>query len=94
MSLFTCALRDACGLREFPGEIELWSGNEIGLGERVRYVPERTCLDAGDGDVLFCSRCGCSMDLFDASGQSTLWVGSKAVAPSYCPNCGARLVEP
>ena len=47
-------------------------------GRPVRYVPERTCHYVGDEISGGCSECRGWLD----------------PACSYCPSCGARVVEP
>lgn len=58
-------------------------GEPVGFG--VEPAPERTCQDFGGEDGtngefydFACSACGYCCDLPD---------------PSYCPNCGARVIE-
>lgn len=47
-------------------------------GEKVRYVPGRTCRMVDNGCELCCSECDCRHDYDDE--------------PNYCHNCGARVV--
>lgn len=55
-------------------------------------IPERTCHDASDSAWdLECSRCGCEM--LGSNAEPALWMDSLAMPPSFCPNCGARVVE-
>lgn len=73
----------------------LIDGNYIHIVELVADLIDRpTCKDAGDGWTFCCSACGCELDIDDGEGEPTIWDGGSPVpAPSFCPNCGAMVVE-
>lgn len=48
------------------------------LADLIEPAPERTCLPVIEDETKVCSNCG-----YDIDGYG--W--------SYCPNCGARIVE-
>lgn len=56
-----------------------------GASGSTRYAPERTCRnEAAEPGVIFeCSECGAAFVNEPIDGE---W--------SYCPNCGAKVVEP
>ena len=64
----------------------------VGSLERPRvYVPERTCRNASLDPLDFkCSECGAE-DYVD--GGTIVWVDGGPQDASYCPHCGARIVE-
>lgn len=56
-------------------------------------IDRPTCHDATDNSCEFvCSKCGCSLDISN-DFEPTLWVDGKATVPSYCPNCGAEVLD-
>ena len=56
-----------------------YEGDKRVAAERWNRRAERTCRDLGcEGYDFVCSACGCGLDLLN---------------PSYCPSCGARVVE-
>ena len=70
------------------------------IGKLTRHVPERTCRNKGDQFVFVCSECGLNLELdCDEIGYGTPMVFRegkdvrKLDKPSYCPNCGARIIE-
>ena len=78
--------------KRFPSVLNVMRGSEL-----RRYVPERTCRDIGgrgETPAFKCSECGCELDLEGAGFEPTMWVGASAAIPRFCPNCGARAVEP
>lgn len=55
---------------------------------------ERTCRDECGGELDFhCSECGCHLYLISIENESSLMLGEAAIQPSFCPNCGAKVVE-
>ena len=61
---------------------------EIGL----KYVPERTCRNVWLNGSFKCSECGATVKLFDESDEPTICVDGFADVPSYCPNCGRKVM--
>ena len=58
------------------------------IGKLTRHVPERTCKNLywyGDATRFLCSNC-------DFKGNWPISNG-KATEPTYCPNCGAKVVD-
>ena len=57
-------------------------------------IDRPSCRDIGNSYHMFvCSECGCELDVDDREGEPTMWNGGAASVPSYCPNCGAAVVE-
>lgn len=55
---------------------------------------ERTCRDECGGELDFhCSECGCHLYLISIENEPSLMLGEAAIQPSFCPNCGARVVK-
>lgn len=55
---------------------------------------ERTCRDVTDyPDGFECSECGCLLDVYGLESEPTMWVKGMPIAPSFCPNCGARVIR-
>ena len=55
-------------------------------GEKVRYVPERTCRPTHTRERWECDVCGCVIRhgfMPESHGVGVL---------KYCPNCGARIM--
>lgn len=54
---------------------------------------ERTCHDVSFGLREFvCSWCGCHLDMLGIESDPTMWLGGSPIEPSFCPNCGAKVV--
>ena len=56
------------------------------------YVPERTCRNVWLKGSFKCSECGATVKLFDESDEPTICVDGVADTPSYCPNCGRKVM--
>ena len=56
------------------------------------FLDRPTCRDVGGSCEFVCSECGCSLDISN-DYEPTMWVKGKAEVPSYCPNCGAEVVN-
>lgn len=55
---------------------------------------ERTCHDVSfDSREFVCSWCGCHIDVLGIESEPTMWLGGSPIEPSFCPNCGAKVVE-
>ncbi|MFR4568895.1 MAG: hypothetical protein ACLT5H_02075 [Collinsella stercoris] len=55
---------------------------------------ERTCHDVSfDSREFVCSWCGCHIDVLDIESEPTMWLGGSPIEPSFCPNCGAKVVD-
>lgn len=55
---------------------------------------ERTCHDVSfDSREFVCSWCGCHIDVLGIESEPTMWLGGSPIEPSFCPNCGARVVQ-
>lgn len=52
------------------------------------------CRDVGKHGEFACSECGVRMDLTDGFGYGipTMLLDGAAVAVSYCPNCGRKVI--
>lgn len=54
---------------------------------------ERTCHDVSfDSREFACSLCGCHIDVLGIESEPTMWLGGSPIEPSFCPNCGAKVV--
>lgn len=54
---------------------------------------ERTCHDVSfDSREFVCSWCGCHIDVLGIESEPTMWLGGSPIEPSFCPNCGAKVV--
>ena len=55
---------------------------------------ERTCHDVSfDSREFVCSWCGCHIDVLGIESEPTMWLGGSPIEPSFCPNCGAKVVR-
>lgn len=55
---------------------------------------ERTCHDVSfDSREFVCSWCGCHIDVLGIESEPTMWLGGSPIEPSFCPNCGAKVVS-
>lgn len=55
---------------------------------------ERTCHDVSfDSREFVCSWCGCHLDMLGIESDPTMWLGGSPIEPSFCPNCGAKVVS-
>ena len=55
---------------------------------------ERTCRDECGGELDFhCSECGCHLYLISIENEPSLVLGEAAIQPSFCPNCGAKVIQ-
>lgn len=55
---------------------------------------KRTCHDVSfDSREFVCSWCGCHIDVLGIESEPTMWLGGSPIEPSFCPNCGAKVVE-
>lgn len=63
--------------------------------ERLGRHKERgACCDVGGHGEFVCSECGVRVDTTDGFGYEipTMLLDGVAVAVSYCPNCGRKVV--
>lgn len=55
---------------------------------------ERTCHDVSfDSREFVCSWCGCHIDVLGIESEPTMWLGGSPIEPSFCPNCGAKVIQ-
>ena len=59
----------------------------------VRYVPERTCRNKARYGNFRCGTCAAFLQVTDLDEDPNLLVDGVGHMPSYCPNCGAKVVE-
>lgn len=54
-----------------------------------------TCRNVGEHGEFACSECGVRVDVTDGFGYEipTMLLDGAAVAVSYCPNCGRKVVK-
>ena len=58
------------------------------------WLLKKTCVNATHYAGKFkCSECGAIFDTEDEEWEPTLWVDGVASYPSFCPNCGCRILE-
>lgn len=91
-----CAFLEALGVKGY------WSWEDIceKLADLIEPEPERTCrndskVGSNSPGWLFdfkCSECGAEL-CAEEMGNSPLWVDGDAETISYCPNCGAKVIE-
>ena len=70
------------------------------IADLIEPEPERTCrndskVGSNSPGWLFdfkCSECGAEL-CAEEMGNSPLWVDGDAEPISYCPNCGAKVIE-
>lgn len=56
----------------------------------IRY----TCHNLRDDHMMFCcSHCMATVFVVDDYGEPQIWLNSVAQDMSYCPNCGARILN-
>ena len=69
---------------EWPESVDVM---HEGVGDSLKYVPERTCsyVEHSDGAYHYyrCSECQCEMAGWDFELYS----------PNYCMDCGAKITE-
>lgn len=75
-------LGDNWSADEWPESVDVM---HEGVGDRLKYVPERTCRNLGGEDGtnyelydFACSYCGYCADITE---------------PNYCPNCRAKVID-
>lgn len=57
-------------------------------------LEERTCRNVDGMEWDFkCSECGCELDVAGREGDVTMWLNGSPMEPSFCPNCGAKVVS-
>jgi hypothetical protein len=78
----------------------LYTSSEVALRLGVRRLAdliepeERTCRDECGGELDFhCSECGCHLYLISIENEPSLVLGEAAIQPSFCPNCGAKVIR-
>ena len=60
----------------------------------ANIIDRPTCKNAsGYLDVFECSECRCRVDIVGENGNEYGDVFSTPFIPSFCPNCGAEVVE-
>lgn len=71
------------------------SGEEVAARLADLIEPEeRTCHDVSfDSREFVCSWCGCHIDVLGIDSEPTMWLGGSPIEPSFCPNCGAKVVD-
>lgn len=71
------------------------SGEEVAARLAELIEPEeRTCHDVSfDSREFVCSWCGCHIDVLGIESEPTMWLGGSPIEPSFCPNCGARVIQ-
>lgn len=81
---------------EWEPELLVGAGHEyptgivaVKPGERVRYVPERTCRNIDGNGWFECSECGRRYIPSQIVGKGSEQTGCEW---SYCPSCGAKVV--
>lgn len=63
------------------------------LADLIEPETERTCHDVSfDSREFVCSWCGCHIDVLGIEFEPTMWLGGSPIEPSFCPNCGAKVV--
>ena len=82
--------------------IESCGGNDEAVYLQARITPEQaveatlgreTCKDNGTIERFICSECGCRLVLQDADWEPMMWANGAAMEPTFCPNCGRKVVE-
>lgn len=59
----------------------------------ANLIDRLACRDVSDGCFeFFCSKCGCSLDISN-DYEPTMWVDGNVTVPSYCPMCGAEVLD-
>lgn len=59
------------------------------LADLIEPEPERACRDVYDGREFSCSECGTVSHVL-LRDEAMDW---RLVTPSYCPNCGAKVIH-
>ena len=64
------------------------------VARTLGYVRGRRCHDVSIKPFTFaCSECGCELDVTDIGCDPTMRFNGSATEPSFCPHCGARVVD-
>lgn len=61
--------------------------------EAWELVPERTCRNKARYGNFRCGTCAAFLQVTDLDEDPNLLVDGVGHMPSYCPNCGAKVVE-
>ena len=69
--------------------------NLCGLANMLAYLIDRpTCRDVDEHyDMFECSKCHCKVEIIKEYKSEYCSILSVPFIPSYCPNCGAEVVE-
>ena len=87
-----CCIAECIGEDDYP----LWNGSGLLFSKLADLIePEkRTCHDVSfDSREFVCSWCGCHIDVLGIESEPTMWLGGSPIEPSFCPNCGAKVVD-
>lgn len=64
------------------------------VARALGYVRGRRCHDVSIKPFTFaCSECGCELDVTDIECDPTMRFNGSATEPSFCPHCGAKVVD-
>lgn len=96
---YSASIECACGLTlevDNPGP-KVYTDDEEALGFAIdawNTRAERTCTNTKmDGSYFRCSRCHATFDMLDDEGEPVIWWNDSPQFNSYCPHCGAKVVE-
>lgn len=87
-----CCIAECIGEDDYP----LWNGSGLLFSKLAELIEpeERTCRDECGGELDFhCSECGCHLYLISIENEPSLVLGEAAIQPSFCPNCGAKVIR-
>lgn len=99
--------KEECNQRDYPWMIEdlirtlgflSYEDADDQIFDRLADLIDPTCEDLYSDDKTHawqfkCSSCGSTLDCMDDNGESTIQLDGVAQGVSYCPHCGARVVE-
>lgn len=86
-------VEDIIGVQRSDFDVVLADASYRRLADLIE-PEERTCHDVSfDSREFVCSWCGCHIDVLDIESEPTMWLGGSPIEPSFCPNCGAMVVD-
>ena len=84
---------DDCWLTEYEGVFDVLMTEKSAYVEAWNTRAERTCHNKARYGNFKCDVCNAFLQLTDFDEEPMLTVDGVGYIPSYCPNCGAKVVD-